>query len=606
MKFITKSIRNKLIFTFLITIAIPLMISITVIYMNTREIVLNKTVQEAEQLFREGKQNITFYFDLINKASLSIYKSKYKEKTFRIIAKKEYDDETNQFLVQALNLMYDFDDDIEQIYLYMEPIHRRFLFKDYLMSSNTTSEGFTQTFKTDTIVTAPHMSTNYGIAHIIKKNTQVISFQRVLYEIPSDEQVGQLNIDVNANVLERLCVNLYDPQNDGFYLVNLDNQEILFASDKAKVGLSMQQDLFMKSQSAIKAGNFSFTWKDDQFQGTCVVDQIEKPYMNLLLVKLIPDEVISAEIGHLVQFTIIVGGITILGIILVSIIISFNFTKPINELLDTIYQVRQGKLDTTARIETDDEFGKLNQHFNEMLESINEHITIEYKLGMENTQNELRALQSQINSHFMNNILQAIGTEALKEKNMKVYKLIVQLGNMMQYSMRNQNQVVRLQDEVEYCTNYLELQKHRFDGAFEFSMTVSEEARNIEVPKVILQPIIENCFKHGLKETRDMGFINVRGYILNERLIILVEDNGSGITEEQITAINENFRNLEIANNNETSIGLTNIYKRLVFYYKGRASISLHKSATGGLTVMLDLPLIMDFRGGMNFESLDS
>lgn len=601
MKFISKSIRRKLLFAFLLSIAIPILFSSTILYLNTRSVVKEETIKEAEQLFRKGKMNINFYFDLINKASLTIYKTKYREKTLYAVINKEYDYDTERFVLQVLNSIYEFDDDIFQIYLYLETVQKSFLVKEDLMSQMDTSEGYVkESLLGDAYITSVQSSTNYGIPHMIKSNENVISFCRNLYDIPSDERVGQLVIDLSADVLDRLCSNLYDSKTDQFYLVNLQDQKAIYSSESQMIS----QDLLEKATKSIEQEIYNFDWKDDSFSGICVVDVIRKPYMQLLLVKRIPGTVITKEVNPLVEFVGIISIITIGMIIVVSIVISYYFTRPINDLLDTIDIIRKGNLSTTIEIKGEDEFGKLKEHFNEMMESINEHITYEYKLGMENTLNELRALQAQINSHFMNNILQSIGTEALKSGSPKVYRLIVQLGSMMQYSMRNQNQIVTLSAELEYCKNFLELQRHRFDGNFEYWIETSDDVVHIPIPKVTLQPIIENCFIHGILENQDMGFVRVRCYTNNRRMIIEVEDNGVGMTVEETDQLNQSFKGLMQQEAIE-SIGLKNVYKRLYFYYQGEAKIEVYPNVKKGITVRLEIPFGTYIEGGSVREDIN-
>ena len=608
MNWIKKSIRRRLLVTFLLAIAVPLLISSTLIYVNTREVVQNEKIKEAEQLFKEGKKNIAFYFDLINKASLSIYMSKYSEKNMSTILKKEPDEETDAFVLQSLNTMYEFDDDIFQIYLYLEPIEQGYLFKDYLMSTKDMTDGYIRKNPQAAYITGMTDGTSYGISHLIKTVSPVISFHRNIYDIPSTKQSGQLVIDLKASVLNRLCETLYDPKVHEFYLINLEDQQVLFASDKSMIGTQMNGAMLSAAQAAISAGSNNFDWAGTDAPGICVADVIEKPYMKLLLIKQIPNKTIQKEVNDLVEVTLFIAGTTVLGILLVSITISYFYTKPINALLKTMEEVRLGNLEATIDITEEDEFGKLKHHFNEMLNSINEHIQVEYILGMENALNELRALQGQINSHFMNNILQAIGTEALKSGNVKVYRLIVRLGNMMQYSMHNQNQLVFLKDELEYCTNYLELQKHRFEGAFEYGLDVEEEVKSVRVPKVILQPIIENCFIHGLQETPQMGYIQVRCRRELDRLVIEVTDNGKGIDGDKLQELNAVFKAVsegEVQNETEGSIGLRNIGRRLWFYYKGQSRLTVCPNPIQGLMVRLEMPLEPTVRGERYNENID-
>ena len=156
-----------------------------------------------------------------------------------------------------------------------------------------------------------------------------------------------------------------------------------------------------------------------------------------------------------------------------------------------------------------DEMGYLGARFNEMIGKINRLINREYKLEIENKTNQLKVLQSQINPHFLYNALQSIGTIALKNNVPQIYSLINHLSKIMRYSMNMDQDVVPLANELNYIEAYLLLQKERFGDQLDYKINATEEVKPVLIPKMVIQPIIENYFKHGFDDRYGVGAILV-------------------------------------------------------------------------------------------------
>src|SRR5690606_23950938 len=142
--------------------------------------------------------------------------------------------------------------------------------------------------------------------------------------------------------------------------------------------------------------------------------------------------------------------------------ISYHITKPIKRLIQSIHTMQGGNLQTEIPINSRDEIGVLARRFRQLMNQINHLVLREYRLEIANKTNQLKALQAQVNPHFLNNALQSIGTLALKHKDREVYALISSLGKLMRYNMNAEETIVPLKKEIEHVAAYLELQKQRF------------------------------------------------------------------------------------------------------------------------------------------------
>lgn len=240
-----------------------------------------------------------------------------------------------------------------------------------------------------------------------------------------------------------------------------------------------------------------------------------------------------------------------------------------------------------------------------MIHTIKHLLMREQRLELQNRTNQLKVLQSQINPHFLHNALQSIGSLAVDKGAPEVYKLLRSLSSIMRYSMETEENLVPLSKEIEHVLAYLHLQQERFGERLSVEVQIDDRARSCIVPKMILQPIVENYFKHGFQASKKAGSLQLEAALHESgELQLMVRDNGPGLTETDLNrlqkGLNENHLGHELK-----GMGLTNTNNRLKLYFGARARLRLEPTPGGGLTVWLILPAITDaseLEGGMNDE----
>jgi two-component system sensor histidine kinase YesM len=232
------------------------------------------------------------------------------------------------------------------------------------------------------------------------------------------------------------------------------------------------------------------------------------------------------------------------------------------------------------------------------MEKINHLINREYKLELENKTNQLKVLHSQINPHFLYNTLQSIGTMALKSRVPEIYSSLTDLSQIMRYSMNMDEDVVPLAKEINYIKSYLLLQKQRFGDDLNYILDIEKGALDVKVPKMILQPIIENYFKHGFDIREGVGEIKITCKEEESYLFIAIGDNGMGVTEQRLKEIHDHLLAEQSNGKGYSNIGLKNVYARLQLYYTDEALMKLQNRNSGGFLVTLRLPLEME--GGIH------
>jgi len=273
---------------------------------------------------------------------------------------------------------------------------------------------------------------------------------------------------------------------------------------------------------------------------------------------------------------------TIISLMLIGLFMSFYITKPIEQLVHSMDEVKKGWLKRVSIKLPNDEMGHLKDSYNNMLIELNHLIEqlVEKETAVQ--QAELEALQAQIKPHFLYNTLDTIGYLALENPGEEVYDAVETLGSFYRIFLSKGNKEISLSDEIEIVKNYLKLQKLRYEDVFTDEYDLQAELLDIRVPKLILQPLVENSLYHGVRLKGEKGLIRITVYKDGERVAISVYDTGVGMTEDQICRITKE---------EGKSFGLRKTVERLRNYY-GLEDVCEIKSRVGYYCdITLKLPL---------------
>ena len=267
-------------------------------------------------------------------------------------------------------------------------------------------------------------------------------------------------------------------------------------------------------------------------------------------------------------------------------------TAIIYQLIDALKQVEDGKLDINLNIESDDEFKSIGHSFNMMLGSIRHLIERHDKMALENNMAIVQMMESQFNPHFLFNTLESI--RYLVKFNPKVAdKTVVNLSKLLRYSIQNTVDTVRFKEEFDFVKRYIEIMKVRFGERLEFNDNIPDEVKEVSVPKMIIQPIVENAVKYGFGEDVEVLNVEISAYIESGKVYIKVRDDGVGIERE---LLKELVVNLEEKYNLSDHIGLYNVHKRIELLYGTEYGVEINSERNKGTEVVLVLPQI--FRQG--------
>ncbi len=235
------------------------------------------------------------------------------------------------------------------------------------------------------------------------------------------------------------------------------------------------------------------------------------------------------------------------------------------------------------------QFRNMTIRVNRLLEKL-EHKNIEIEKAITSQKHaEIKALEAQINPHFLFNTLDSINWRAIEHGEEEISDLLGTLGSLLRYSVSNIDMLVLLSAEISWLRKYIFLQRDRFHYSFDCEYDIQEEALDFPVYKMLLQPIIENTILHAFEDVKKGGLIYVRSYVREDgRLYISIKDNGRGIEEEKLKEIQSSI--LEGRSLDSNSIGISNIVNRLNIYYHGKAELNVFSTFGEGTEFILLLP----------------
>ncbi|KKI91540.1 histidine kinase [Bacillus sp. SA1-12] len=588
------SIRKKLIVLLLLITIVPFGTSIVITYLYTKESLKDEFIKENVNLLYQGKLNLEAYIEELKNLTISFYNNVDFMDYLRNPGQE--DDYLAKESVKnvMLTILYA-EKNINRVNIAIEEDNQNVsVSKRSGVVFSSLKEGDRENFQ--------KARTNQNYIYIEPMNIlqadradkdqrsqrDVFTLHRALIDVPSNHLLGYISLDIAPNKISEISEKLYVKDKEEFYILSQEGELIFRSNSEVSENEKWITQLINRPEPS-----GTMEWQKDSFRGLMIYERVSESTGGWIMVKRIPYTSVFESALSVAKINIMFGIIGLILVILATLFVSFKITSPIRVLLQNIKKVEEGNMNVHFASLGNDEIGVLGERFIQMVGKINHLINREYKLEIENKTNQLKALQSQLNPHFLYNSLQSIGTLALKNNVPQVYTLVTHLSKIMRYGMNMDEDLVPLTKEIDYIKAFLLLQKERFGDQFEYTLQVEQEAFAIKVPKMILQPIIENYFKHGFDGSHDTkGKLCIIGRVEEDTLILAVRDNGKGISEGRLQEIYQSFnQEKQKVNNKGTSIGLRNVYFRLKLYFDGRAEFHLQNLDSGGLFVTIKLPV---------------
>jgi two-component system sensor histidine kinase YesM len=390
-----------------------------------------------------------------------------------------------------------------------------------------------------------------------------------------------LRIDIDYNIILNDIFN--EKMEDNLYICNKDF--VLFSNQKSGVGAdefdsinsineeNVKLNDFYKFKALNEKWNIIITEKD--VNPFSKITEKKELFIGLVILNLLLPTIIIALISHSIG-----NRITLLNIYL---------RKVENEEFSTIDEYGYGK----------DEIGNLIRSYNLMVLRIKELIEVVFKrdaekqrLELAKKQAELKALQSQVNPHFMFNTLESIRMRSLIKGEDETAEIIENLSALLRKTINWGEDYITIEDELLFVENYLQIQKYRFGDKLSFDFYVTEKCKSIRIPKLSILSFVENACVHGIEEVSHNASINIAIFKYDNNLIIEISDTGIGMDEGKLNSIREKLNNAEIDTlNNSKSTGVLNTYMRLQMYCNNSMKFEIDSKLREGTEVTMQICL---------------
>lgn len=295
-----------------------------------------------------------------------------------------------------------------------------------------------------------------------------------------------------------------------------------------------------------------------------------------------PDKLMSSFLPEIEHYTLYLAMLLLLIALVLAYFFANSITQPIHQLLKAIKKTGEGEFDTQIPVESYNEMGFLIHKYNQMNVKINNLIEENYIVRLREKETKIMSLNIQLNPHFLYNTLNIMNWTALESDQKELSRMIVSLSSMLQYTSENDQETGDFKKDFQWIENYIYITDQRFEGKFVVNYDIAQELYKTSVPKLFLQPFIENAIVHGFAHIHFGGVIKIRGWIEGEERIFTVEDNGIGIPEDKIEKLHKT--------QNE-SIGIQNVDKRIKLIYGDSYGVSLKSIENKGTVVKIKLPL---------------
>ena len=315
----------------------------------------------------------------------------------------------------------------------------------------------------------------------------------------------------------------------------------------------------------------------------------DKKY-GLRLISLIPLQYIPKSINKTTTTIVMASGILIVGVLILLFLISAKLTQPVKTLRDTMLAVEKGNLDIRAQVFGDDEIATLAHAFNQMLDRINSLITSEYKANLLKNSAELKALQAQVNPHFLYNTLAAMGRIAENQQAYQLRYICDALVSFYRYANQMSHQNASLSDEIYNLENYIYIQNARVPDGFKLRVRCDAKVMNMSLPRLLIQPLVENSIQHGLSEKKPPRLIKVSAYVREDTVYLSVLDNGEGMDKESLNKIRKELSDNNPGLDRSSSIGLINVNSRMRIMYGDDYCMDIISKLHKGTLIRLVFP----------------
>jgi len=568
------SIRTKLIIGFL-TILLPLVLILSIVfYSYSAEIVLKQSLEQTREIVEQFSISLDNYMGLMrNKMEILADSPTIQEELNTHQDKEDIKNDSfysrNKRIRRIMLQIYSSVtmNDVE-IYGINETNHYLSLWsKKYEIPDK------------DILFENANLSKGRSVLVNNINDADTIQMIKMVKDLQTYKPIGYIRFGLKRNYIEKMAKNINFGSDGGI---------VIFDENLNKIsGIAHDSVLSKLLKEKPSIGNFSYSEGKNEYTAV----HIHSDSTGWTTVGVIPLRYINKDLAGIQYLTVIIIVLTIIIGVTVSVIIAQSLILPLENTVNALEKFSRGDFAVRLKENRCDEIGKLNRIFNKAIKEINELMQKVTQSEILNKEMEFKTLQSQMNPHFLYNTLDTINWLAFKEKQTEICNLVAAISSLIRASISNKKSIITIEHELDYVKNYIYIQHIRYKDRFDTIYDIDESLLKQAVPKLIIQPIVENAIIHGIENSKNKNLLYISIKRENECIVIIVKDTGIGMTDEKVSELLKEPLNAEGDEQKaHTNLGLYAVHKRIQLMYGDLYGLTVHSQAGEGTTVTLHIP----------------
>lgn len=568
------SIRTKLIIGFL-TILLPLVLILSIVfYSYSAEIVLKQSLEQTREIVEQFSISLDNYMGLMrNKMEILADSPTIQEELNTHQDKEDIKNDSfysrNKRIRRIMLQIYSSVtmNDVE-IYGINETNHYLSLWsKKYEIPDK------------DILFENAYLSKGRSVFVNNINDADTIQMIKMVKDLQTYKPIGYIRFGLKRNYIEKMAKNINFGSDGGV---------VIFDENLNKIsGIAHDSVLSKLLKEKPSIGNFSYSEGKNEYTAV----HIHSDSTGWTTVGVIPLRYINKDLAGIQYLTVIIIVLTIIIGVTVSVIIAQSLILPLENTVNALEKFSRGDFAVRLKENRCDEIGKLNRIFNKAIKEINELMQKVTQSEILNKEMEFKTLQSQMNPHFLYNTLDTINWLAFKEKQTEICNLVAAISSLIRASISNKKSIITIEQELDYVKNYIYIQHIRYKDRFDIIYDIDESLLKQAVPKLIIQPIVENAIIHGIENSKNKNLLYISVKRENECIIIIVKDTGIGMTDEKVSELLKEPLNAEGDEQKaHTNLGLYAVHKRIQLMYGDLYGLTVQSQAGEGTTVTLHIP----------------
>ena len=443
------------------------------------------------------------------------------------------------------------------------------------------TELYKQTFESDNKMLWKSVSRNSNNIYETNRADKIVLCREIV-DLTKKKRLGYIVIGISKERFNDLCVNVVQNEHEGVVILDKNGGELIRSGAvDEKVEEYLKSEEFIKQNYKKRKSHFSY----GNYEVIC--NQMSENAS--IVCKIVPSYGLQMQITNIVYMPVMLMLGVMLALLPLLVIISNLVTNPLRKLSEAIYKFSMGDFSQQVEVTTYDEVGEVAECFNRMVEDIKNLIDKNYVITLQEKESELAALQAQINPHFLYNTLDSLYWQAQGMGNEEIAETILALSQLFRLVLGQGKKEVTVAQEMELVSRYLQIQKVRFNKRLNYEVEVDESVKKAKIPKLIVQPFVENAIVHGFENVTIPCRLRVTARRAGSYIRFKIEDTGIGMRQDQIYEILEEETE-KYAKQRVGRFAIKNIKERLQLKFHGNFELNIQSDVGHGTTVTLMVP----------------